>query len=101
MATLEEITAPLRLVETNKPTIGRIVHYRLTDQDTGAFAETGNVRSGMALPAIIVRVWSDTCVNLRVIGDAPSDAWLTSRCLATQEQIDAEVSGVWFWPTRD
>lgn len=34
-----------------KPTIGRIVHF---------------VQNGVHYPALIVKVWTDTCVNLRV-----------------------------------
>lgn len=42
-----------------KPTIGRIVNYVLANSD---------IR-----PAIIVRIWSDTCVNLRVFFDGSND----------------------------
>lgn len=63
-----------------KPVIGQIVHYKTADHDLSAFSPQGNVfKAGLILPAIVVAVWSDTCANLKVIGDGPSDAWLTSR----------------------
>ena len=56
------------------PTIGRIVIYNVTDDEKRAmedsFKNTGkscNVES--KLPAIIVAVWSDVCVNLKVMQD--------------------------------
>jgi hypothetical protein len=59
-----------------KPSVGRIVHV-LVDP---------NVNNGSDVaPAVITRVWSDNCVNLRVLHDGPSIAapagrqdWLTS-----------------------
>lgn len=80
-----------------KPTVGRIVHFHLSD---------GEVR-----PAIIVRVWSDTCVQLQVFtdgyndndvlrsmqrigsGDAPNVLWATS----SEHGTDAHQ---WSWPQR-
>ena len=59
------------------PTIGRIVVYNTAEQDRIAFGVShGNVQS--KLPAIITAVWSDECVNLKVIGDGPTDLWKTS-----------------------
>jgi hypothetical protein len=83
-------------VETSsmKPTVGRIVHF---------------VQGELHLPAIIVRVWSDTCVNLQVFTDgsnsdqvrntseAPNLKWVTSVTLdetATQQRS-------WHWPERE
>lgn len=43
-----------------KPSLGRIVLYRMPD--------------GQDRPAMIVRVWSDTCVNLQVFTDGENDA---------------------------
>jgi hypothetical protein len=87
-----------------KPTVGRIVNYVLNN---------GEIR-----PAIIVQVWSDTCVNLRVFFDGSNDAaaegfdygltaaafgaeWRTSVCYA--EPTDGVVefrAHTWFWPAR-
>lgn len=78
-----------------KPTIGRIVIYKTTEEDRKTFqALRGNGNNVNELPAIIVNVWSDTCVNLKVIGDAPIDLWKTS-----MNQGDGE--GNWNWPVRE
>jgi hypothetical protein len=47
-----------------KASIGRLVHYRVGGTD-----ETPELR-----PALVVRVWSDTCVNLRVFPDGSNDS---------------------------
>lgn len=80
------------------PTIGRIVHYRLNQYDANEIG--GNSRSGDIVPAVVVRVWSDTCVNLRVIGDGPKELWKTSATILTEEtREDINIPG-WFWPSR-
>jgi hypothetical protein len=67
-----------------KPSIGRIVHV-LVDPKT-------NNGSDVA-PAIITRVWSDECVNLRVIRDnyPGAEEWLTSWSLhESRDEIEAK-----------
>jgi len=49
--------------------------------------------NAIVLPAVIVRVWSDTSVNLKVLNDEVSDFWKTS---STQ----GEQPGQWNWPPR-
>lgn len=80
-----------------KPTIGRIVHYQL-----GTGRSKGEYR-----PALIVRVWNDSCVNLQVfldgsndrenelsVGvDSPLTAWKTS-------SVQGDGPGQWKWPDR-
>lgn len=74
-----------------KPTIGRIVHF-LTWQ-------------GKIVPAIIVAIWSDTCVNLRVFHDGsnsdlswnPDKEWETSRTL---DESAEPQKGTWHWPPK-
>jgi hypothetical protein len=94
-----------------KPSIGRIVHV-LVDPQT-------NNGSDVA-PAMITRVWSDTCVNIRVSRDnhPGPEEWLTSISLydsldalessvaqrqaefdATGQEIKAYRGGA-FWPPR-
>lgn len=51
------------------PTVGRWVHV-LMDPST-------NNGSDVA-PAVITRVWSDTCVNVRVLRDSNVTDWKTS-----------------------
>jgi len=57
-----------------KPKIGDIVLYKVGE------ADSSELRSNYAevLPAIVVMVWSDECVNLKVFTDGPVDAWRTS-----------------------
>jgi hypothetical protein len=69
-----------------KPAIGRIVHV-LVDPNT-------NNGSGTA-PAMITRVWSDTCVNLRVTRDnyPGPEEWLTSWSLhESREALEAHAA---------
>ena len=80
-----------------KPTVGRIVIFRETVwQGEG----TNGTRDH---PAIVTRVWTDTCVNLHVFFDACSSAPKSS---VTQmpELADGVAStsaiGGWRWPAR-
>lgn len=80
-----------------KPTIGRIVHF--VQKKPAGYGE-GFVH----LPAMIVGVWGDTCVNLQVFTDgsnseggdysAVSTKWVTS---ATQDET-ASQPRTWHWP---
>ncbi len=85
------------------PTIGRIVHYRLSDQDVELIAEhrretgeQGNTAvPGFVYPAIVVRTFDDTLgANLQVFLDGPDTLWVTSR------GYSVETDGCWFWPPR-
>lgn len=73
-----------------KPTIGRIVIYKTNQADRELFRDLGD-NIVMELPAIIVNVWSDTCVNLKVITDGKLDLWRMSI-----NQGDGEYN--WNWP---
>lgn len=103
------------------PSMGRIVHYALSDReatainkrrddfakhlqsqgyaDTGYIAHYGNqVREGDVFPAVIVRVWphpdpTHTSTNLKVLLDGADDYWATSR-------TEGEGPGHWSWPPR-
>jgi hypothetical protein len=77
-----------------KPTVGRIVCYTLED----------GPNAGKVRPAVIVKVWSDTCVNLRVFLDGTNDSpdgwslfneWKTS---VLEGQPGENFR--WFWPPR-
>jgi hypothetical protein len=74
------------------PTVGRIVHYF-----PHANEFTGNDSS--PVPAVIVRVWSDVCVNLKVFTDGPLDIWKTSICKKPDGLLD-NVTGFWDWPQK-
>jgi hypothetical protein len=103
------------------PSIGRIVHYRLTDQDAveinrrrtsgsaiteqlksgawprGAQAHIGNqVAAGDTFPAMIVRTWGSTegsACQLQVFLDGNDTYWATSR-------NEGGMSGMWCEPAR-
>lgn len=103
-----------------KPTIGRQVHYSLTERDAeqinrrrddwahfranvvnlpeqGYQAHVGNkVERGQVFPATIVRVSnSSDHVNLRVLLDGTDDLW------ATSVQIGDDLNeGAAIWPPR-
>lgn len=88
---------------TATPTIGRVVHYRLSEQDIELIAEhrretgeQGNTaRPGDLYPSIVVRTFGDSlAVNLQVFLDGPDTLWVTSRGYSVQTQ------GCWFWPPR-
>ncbi len=80
-----------------KPTIGRIVHYNTDDTDLfkmkAAKQINGGCNEAKVLPAIVVAVWSEECVNLRVVTDGNLDLWRTS---VTQ----GDKPGQWNWPEK-
>lgn len=99
-----------------KPTIGRIVHYKLNAADaqainrrrddwsaadptrTGLQAHVGNhAEAGQVFPATIVRVFDPEgehgTSNLQVTLDGNDTYWATSRRTGTDE-------GTWSWPPR-
>ena len=99
------------------PSIGRIVHYRLSADDAaqimrrrttgnsiadrmrlaGAQAYIGNdVEEGDTFPMLIVRVWgqsAESAVNGQVFLDGNDWFWATSRTVGDQ-------SGTFSWPVR-
>ena len=81
-----------------KPTPGRIVQYVISETDATEHAQhpRGNApRAGDVLPAVVVRVWDDGLVNLKVFLDGPEDHWATSRREGT-----ADEPATWHWPAR-
>ena len=98
-----------------KPSIGRIVHYTLSDFDAQRVNEvhrrrgvspeepTGNsVQAGDVYPLIITRVWGDTeqsAVNGQVLLDGNAALWVTS-----VSQVDDEhpigTGSRWYEPPR-
>lgn len=90
------------------PTIGRIVHYRLTSNDAqvitrirrtanpeGALEYSiGNpVSEGYIYPAMVVAAFGSDAVNLKVFLDGSDDYWACSR-------NEGAEPGCWFWPPR-
>jgi hypothetical protein len=88
-----------------KPTIGRIVHYVLSESNTPRADAVGASR-----PAIIVQDWGNgkadaqeggSACNLQVFTDGSNDGlpdgmlWVTSACYSSTPR-----PGSWHWPPR-
>lgn len=72
-----------------RPSLGRVVIVKLSESQ---LAQIPNRNSGATeCPAIIVRVWSDTCVNLQCLLNGPHQLWITSVVLG-------DGDGQWHWP---
>ena len=76
-----------------KPTVGRIVHFKSADA-----SQMGN--GAEVVPAIITRVWSDTCVNLTVMRDFDQPLVLASVQLVAEDELDQHTTFC-FWPPRN
>ena len=82
-----------------KPSIGRIVHF--VQKKRAGYGE-GVVH----LPAIIVAVWGESCVNLQVFTDGTNSdeentfpvKWVTSASLDASENPQPRT---WHWPERE
>lgn len=76
-----------------RPIVGQTVHYHVTQYDLNALkagndaelARSNSYALGEAVAAMVVRVWGESCVNLRVIVDGRNgaDLWRTSVCGGT------------------
>ena len=85
------------------PTIGRIVHYRLSAQDAAIIRDRraatgahGNpALDGDVYPAEVVRTFEfdSQAANLQVKLDGEDTYWATSR-------TEGDGPGTWFWPPR-
>ena len=73
-----------------KATIGRIVHHRIGDGEP-------DINGGRIMPAVIVRVWNDNMVNLKVLTDDEHDRWVTSVRL---DEADTGVGMTSWWPPQ-
>jgi len=82
-----------------KPTIGRIVHF--VQKRPAGYGD-----ALVHLPAIIVAVWGDTCVNLQVFTDGTNSdpeetnrvKWITS---ASLDETETPQPRTWHWPERE
>jgi hypothetical protein len=68
-----------------KATIGRTVIFNVPQE------MRSKVNFAEQQPAIIVRAWTDTIVNLKIITDGPEDIWQTSVTMGDQPNQ-------WNWP---
>lgn len=76
-----------------KPTIGRIVVYILPKDPvvSGPSARTNN--GALEAAAVVVRVFDDGKINLKVQLDGPDTPWVTS-------VLEGTEPGTWHWPPR-
>jgi hypothetical protein len=94
MNTGEGLARTEHSIDEPKPTIGRIVHY--TFQKNADESDRGQSDT---VPAIIVQVWSDVCVNLRVFQDGDANPrWQTS--VVKRDESNEANGDYWEWPTR-
>lgn len=107
--------------ETMQPTVGRIVHYTLNQEDAehinrrrvplldsasqaknGAQVHVGNTaHEGDVLPMIVCRVWAEiggvsAGINGQVFLDGNDTLWVTSR-----KESTGDTPGYWHWPPRN
>lgn len=86
------------------PTIGRIVHYTLTEEDADTIntsrrtstAKGNQVDAGDVYPLVITRVWGDqpdSAVNGQVLLDGNDVLWVTSTSVGAGPRHFA-------WPVR-
>lgn len=86
-----------------KPTIGRIVHYTLSEGDVEVInlrvpqhqglMVRNTVAAGQTYPAMIVATFDGEHANLKVFLDGQGDYWATSRG-------PGDEPGTWAWPPR-
>lgn len=69
------------------PKIGQMVVYHTAGEQRNKMENAPECNVQTELPAIIVAVWSDNCVNLQVIPDGnPTEGfWVTSALKGTDE----------------
>lgn len=90
------------------PSIGRIVHYHLTDADAksimrrraGANTDRGTtVQAGDTCPAMVVGGLdpATNSVSLKVFLDGTDELWAPDR---PQSHEDEQAHGTWSWPVR-
>ncbi len=77
-------------------TIGRIVHVTFSDERLDKRSHQGAEGQSRTVPAIIVGVHSDECVNLQVFVDGRAGTlWLTS---LTHKTVAPNGATFWEWP---
>ena len=72
---------------------GRIVYFVVGQYIVDQFHSSGNAPTlGDIVPAMVVKVWSDTCVNLKLFLDGPENAWVTSVVYS-----ETNAPATWHW----
>jgi hypothetical protein len=100
------------------PTVGRVVHYALTEtdaaeinrqrddarragpQNSGKIVHVGNpAEAGQICAADVVRVFGGQAANLQVKLDGNDTLWRTS-VMPDETSADRPAPGRWIWPPR-
>jgi hypothetical protein len=81
---------PMPAPASPRPSVGRIVLYRVSGADSSRLRANG----ATILPAMIVRVHDNGTVNLKVFCDGPLDEWI----VLIEE---GNAPGRWEWPNRN
>lgn len=76
-------------MQTQKPSVGRIVHYQ-------AHGSPDGTHKSVARAAIVTQVHSDSCVGLCVLN--PTGMFFNTS--VTIDESDAPKGGSWRWPPR-
>ena len=83
-------------------TVGRIVHLH-PGTSAWALEKIGTNGNVGPVPAIVTRVWSESCINVTAFPDNAAPVLLTSvvkRTPAEAEQAAALGNMTWDWPER-
>ena len=78
------------------PSVGRIVHYFPGPHDPSACVN-GN---DDPVAAVVVRAWSDDCLNLRLLLDYTANEGCPSRTSVQRRGVAPSGSFCWDWPER-
>lgn len=70
------------------PSVGRVVRYKVHSGDEEKLKQN----APSTLPAIIVKVYNDKCVNLQIFPDGPGHSAFKSSVLLGDDE------GNWNWP---
>lgn len=81
-----------------QPTIGRIVHFTFPQDEVKGFSSEAG--QSQTVPAIIVSVHSDECVNLRVFPDSSGPSIVKTSVPLKQESNSKANGFYWEWPAR-
>lgn len=80
-----------------KPSKGRTVLYTFpSDEQLGYNLPAGQEQT---VPAVIVNVFSETCVNLRVFQDGPAPP-ISATSVPLKDVTNENFGRYWEWPPR-
>ena len=89
-----------KVAPSQAPSLGRIVHYALTEEQAAQVSASRKLRPrrgnevlpGQVYPMIITQVWPDS-INGQVFLDGSDSLWVTSA-------HEGKTPGTWCWPPK-